>query len=53
MTINYIESEEFENLDVKMYSLKELENLLGSTDIYQRLFALKLFRSGILLNEGL
>ena len=32
--INYLTSEEFEDLNVKLYSVRELENLLGSTDIH-------------------
>ena len=32
--INYIVSEEFESLDTKFYSVKELENLLGSSDLH-------------------
>lgn len=32
--INYLTSEGFEDLNVKLYSVRELENLLGSTDIH-------------------
>ena len=45
--ISYILAENFEDLDKKPYSVNELENLLGSTDIYQRTFALQLFKAGI------
>ena len=49
--INYIENENFESLDIKLYSIKELENLLGSTDLYQRSFALRLLRTGLIGNS--
>jgi hypothetical protein len=39
--LNYLVSEDFESLNKKFFSVKELENLLGSTDIYQRSYALK------------
>ena len=32
--INYLTAEGFEDLNVKLYSVRELENLLGSTDIH-------------------
>ncbi|CDW73690.1 UNKNOWN [Stylonychia lemnae] len=43
--INYIDSEEFENMDQKFFTLKELQNLLGSSDLYQRNYALRLLKS--------
>lgn len=49
--INYLTAEGFEDLNVKLYSVRELENLLGSTEIHQRLFALDLLSEGLLRNE--
>jgi len=40
--------EDFENLNSKFFSVKELVNLLGSTDIYQRSFALDILTKGLL-----
>ncbi|TNV85260.1 hypothetical protein FGO68_gene14309 [Halteria grandinella] len=48
--INYQEDENFDILDVKLYSVKELENLLGSTDIRQRQYALRLLSQGLIRN---
>lgn len=51
--INYQADENFDVLDVKLYSIKELENLLGSTDIYQRIFSLRLLTNGLISNPKL
>jgi len=51
--INYLESGDFENLNVKLYSLRELQNLLGSTDLYQRSFALQLLTNSLLKNPSI
>ena len=32
--INYLTAEGFEDLNVKLFSVRELENLLGSTEIH-------------------
>jgi len=46
-TINYITNEDFEGLNTKFYSVRELTNLLGSSETHQRSFALRLLNAAL------
>ena len=38
--LSYITADDFEELDEKFFHLKEIENLLGSSDFHQRMYAM-------------
>lgn len=44
-TINYLNHEEFLDLDKKFFSVMELQNLMSSSEIHQRLYSLRLLKS--------